>query len=197
MKGKAMRHRLLSFVAVFLFATLVSAQIGEGERLRVETRLAIIFKALTYDHNFKDRYDYAVRMGIVGYSRNKKSMIVAKEVIKSIESKPNQRMKGLEIQAVPLFTKEAKNLKTMIEENEINLLYLSPDLQGLETAVFELSFRNEIPVVTGERTHVHEGAAMAVIKQDGKPRILVNPRVSVKQGIDFDARFLRLAEIVR
>lgn len=185
-------------MAILALSLLVSRPAGAADqRLPVKVRVAILFKTLTYDLNLKIRCPRGLHIGVVGRLGNESSMSIAKETIVEIKTNAGKKVKGLGILVEPLMVAGMEGLKKAVEEKEINMLYLSPGLSNMLEPIVKFAKQNKIVLLTGESKHVQKGAAVGAVLRNKKPKILVHLKSAGAQGAKFDARLLRLVEVVK
>lgn len=170
---------------------------GDDDRLPVKLRVAILFKALSYDRNLEKRCPGGLRIGVVGLASNGESVAVARETAGAISASAIRKVKGLSIRAEVLEVDGAAAVRTAVKQKNLNTLYLGPGLGAQLEGILRLAREQKILVMSGETDHVQAGVALGVVQRDRKPRILVHTRAASGQGASFDARLLRLAEIVK
>jgi hypothetical protein len=186
--------KILLLVAVVLQAT---PALAADERLPAKMRVAILLKALTYDHNLKTRCAGGLRIGVVSLSGNETSASVATETLSEIRANAGKKVKGLGISVVSIGIASIDQLKNSVSSNNVNTLYLSPGLGGLLGPILDFAREKKILVLTGEAPHVKSGAAIGAVLRDQKPKILVHLKAADRQGAKLDARLLRLVEVVQ
>lgn len=185
-------------IAAALSILLVSnPAAGSDQRLPVKVRVAILFKTLTYDLNLKSRCPGGLRIGVVGRAGNENSLSIAKETIEEIKANSGKKVKGLGISVEPVIVSGLDGIKKAVEEKEINMLYLSPGMTNLLEPIIKYASQNKIVLLTGESKHVKAGAAVGAVLRDKKPKILVHLKSAGEQGAKFDARLLRLIEVIK
>ena len=170
---------------------------AQDRRLPVKTRVAILLKALTYDHNLKARCEGGVRIGVVGLSGNETSMTIATETYKEIKSKSGKKVSGLSIETTQITAASAADIAAVVNSNQLNNLYFAPGLEPMMNATLKLSRRKKILTLSGESGHAQTGVAIIVVLRGKKPKILVNTEAATQQGAALDARLLRLAEVIQ
>jgi ABC-type uncharacterized transport system substrate-binding protein len=197
MRRLSARIRVLpsAIAAVIMLVSHTAA--AADQRLPVKVRIAIIFKTLTYDLNLKSRCPKGLRIGVVGRSGSESSMSVARETIEEIKANAGKRVKGLSISVKQLTVSGMVGVKRAVEEQDLNLLYLSPGISSLLEPIIRYAKQNNIVLLTGESEYVKAGAAVGAVLRDKKPKILVHLRAAGEQGAKFDARLLRLVEVVK
>jgi hypothetical protein len=162
-----------------------------------DVRVAVLFKVLTYDKNLKTRSLGKVRIGIVSLQENARSQSDARKMMQAIHASPNRTIKGLPILATSIVLPNAEDLAQQIDKHDLNHVYLSPGLDAILPAVLVTARRESIPLLTGEETYVRAGAALGVVLRNNRPRILIHAEGAKAQGAQFDARVLRLADVLQ
>jgi len=183
-------------ISLFLLLNTIPVRAAD-KRLPVRTRVAILLKALTYDHNLKSRCSGGLRIGVIGLAGDDTSLSIAKETFKEIMGKSAIKVSGLKITAELITASAPADIANAVSSKNLNLLYLSPRLKPMLNAVFKLARKKKILVLSGESGHAQSGAAITAIMRDTKPKILVNAESAAWQGAALDARLLRLAEVVQ
>ena len=170
---------------------------GGDERLPVKLRVAILFKTLSYDRNLEKRCPDGLRIGVVGLASSSESLADARETAGEIGASNIRRVKGLSIHAEVLEIDRAAAVRTAVEQKKLNALYLGPGLAAELEGILRMAREQKILVMSGETDYVQAGVALGVVLRGRKPKILVHSRAASEQGASFDARLLRLAEIVK
>jgi hypothetical protein len=184
--------------ALLVSILLVSQPVrAADQRLPVKVRVAILFKTLTYDLNLKSRCPEGLRIGVVGRIGNETSMAIAKETVEEIKANSGKKVKGLGISVEPVMVAAMDGLKKAIDEKEINMLYLSPGMSNLLDPIVKFAAQKKIVLLTGESDQVKKGVAVGAVLRDKRPKILVHLKSAGEQGAKFDARLLRLIEVVK
>ena len=191
--------RILGWAIAAVLSILVVSRpaAGEDQRLPVKVRVAILFKTLTYDLNLKSRCPGGLHIGVVGRIGNENSLSIAKETIEEIKANSGKKVKGLSISVEPVIVAGLDGIKKAVDEKEINLLYLSPGMTNLLDPIIKYAAQNKIVLLTGEGEQVKQGVAVGAVLRDKKPKILVHLKSAGEQGAKFDARLLRLIEVVK
>lgn len=188
---------LLAWLASFLMLSSPVPASAEDQRLPVKTRVAILFKALTYDHNLKSRCLGGLRIGVIGLATDDTSLSVARETVQEIQLKSAIKVSGLGISADLILATTPDDITNAVVSRKLNILYLSPRLKPMLGAIFRLAGKKKVLVLSGESGHAQSGAAISAVMRETKPKILVNTEAAALQGAALDARLLRLAEVVQ
>jgi len=187
----------ITAAAISLFLLLSAPALAQDKRLPVKTRVAILLKALTYDHNLKTRCTGGLRIGVVGLAGNDTSMSIAGETYNEINSKRDKKVSGLSISAIQITASSAADITSAVTDSKLNNLYFATGLEPMIEGVLKLSRKRKILTMSGESGHSQSGVAIIVVMRDKKPKILVNTEAASQQGAALDARLLRLAEVIQ
>jgi|GEM_PF-1257762 len=197
MKAKAGIPCIIS-AAISIFLLLGPLPAGaEDKRLPVKTRVAILLKALTYDHNLKSRCSGELRIGVVGLAGNDTSMSIASDAYREIKSKSGKKVSGLSIKTIQITATAPADIKAEVTSKQLNTLYFAPGLEPMMNATLKLARKKKILALSGESGHAQSGGAIIVVMGDKKLKILVNTEAATQQGAALDARLLRLAEVIQ
>ncbi len=197
MRRLTARIRILpsAIAAVIILASPTAG--AADQRLPVKVRMAILFKTLTYDLNLKSRCPKGLNIGVVSRAGSESSTSVARETIEEIKANAGKKVKGLGISVMPLMVSGMDGVRRAVEEHDLNMLYLSPGISSLLEPIIKYAKQKNIVLLTGESEYVKAGAAVGAVLRDKKPKILVHLRAAGDQGAKFDARLLRLVEVVK
>lgn len=170
---------------------------AEDERLPVKLRVAILFKALSYDQNLEKRCGGELRIGVIGLESDTGSMEIVRETVDEIRANAIHRVNGLPIHVEALGIDRVAAVKAAVEQKNLNALYLGPGLAGKMPGILRFARREKILVMSGEPGHVQAGVALGVVQRGRKPKIQIRTGAAKAQGAVFDARLLRLGEIIK
>jgi len=88
-------------------------------------------------------------------------------------------------------------IKKAVNDRKINMLYLSPGISNLLDPIIKFAAQKKVVLLTGEGDQVKKGVAVGAVLRNKKPKILVHLKSAGAQGAKFDARLLRLIEVVK
>lgn len=182
-------------LALFLTCGRLTAAEPDGQRLPPRLRVAILFKALSYDKNLKRRCGSSVRVGVL-HGSSESDRRDARSVVEEIQSHARPKINEMPIKVVDLEAHDRAGIQTALTESGANTVYLGAGLDHLLPVIRVMASRHNIALVTGEAGYLTKGASLGAVLQNTKPKILVHSANAREQGLDFDARLLRLAEVV-
>jgi len=197
MRRMGAKIRLCSTALLVSFLFFPHPVKASDQRLPVKVRVAILFKTLTYDLNLKSRCPDGLRIGVVGRIGNENSMSIAKETVAEIKANSGKRVKGLTISVEPVMVTAMDGIKKAVNDRKINMLYLSPGISNLLDPIIKFAAQKKVVLLTGEGDQVKKGVAVGAVLRNKKPKILVHLKSAGAQGAKFDARLLRLIEVVK
>ncbi|MFC1654183.1 hypothetical protein ACFL2F_00110 [Myxococcota bacterium] len=185
-------------VSLILTFSLFYGQLAraEDQRLPAVHRVAILLKMLTYDQRLKLRCRNGIRIGVIGVSKDKDSMAVAQETFQAMEKGKGKRIEGLPLTVDIVEIKDSKDVWKAVDKKSLNILYLSPGLEGMLKKISGFAQAKKILLITGEAEHLKSGAALGAVLRGEKPKILLHQKAAVSQGADFDVRMSRIVERV-
>jgi hypothetical protein len=169
---------------------------AEDQRLPAVHRVAILLKMLTYDQKLKLRCRGGIRIGVVGVSKDKDSMAVAKETFKAMEKGKGKRIEGLTLTIDMVEISDAKDVWKAVDKKKLNILYLSPGVDDMLKKISGFAKAKKILLITGESKHLRAGAALGAVLRGEKPKILLHGKAAASQGAEFDIRMSRIVEQV-
>lgn len=186
---------LVSLVLIFSFFYGQLAR-AEDQRLPAVHRVAILLKMLTYDQRLKLRCRKGIRIGVIGVSKDKDSMAVAQETFQAMEKGKGKRIEGLPLTVDMVEIKDTKDVWKAVDKKNLNILYLSPGLEGMLKKISGFAQAKKILLITGEAEHLQSGAALGAVMRGEKPKILLHQKAAASQGAEFDIRMSRIVERV-
>jgi TonB family protein len=167
------------------------------ERLPAKVRINLLLTSLTYDHNLQNRCPDGLRIGVVALAGNSSSLAEANETYSAIQAVAGKKIKGLGFHVDKVTVSSVQDLKSSVASKKLNTLYIASGFTDLLGPVVEMARKNKIVLIAGEPEYVPGGVAIGAVKRDQKPKLLVHVESAVAQGANFDARLLRLAEVVQ
>lgn len=190
-----MTRRILVILLFPVFLCQVVRAGDQPARLPPRLQVAILFKALSYDNNLRKRCGLSLRIGVLHGARQE-DRDDARQMVREIQANTGRTVKGLALQVVDLEVRDIDQLDEALVEHGVNTVYLGTGLDHLVSGMHEMAARRNLVLMTGDARHVMEGASLGAVLQGTKPRILIHLERAREQGLEFDARLLRLADVV-
>lgn len=163
----------------------------------VKLQLALFFKILSYDRNLKARVGNEIVIGIV-YERDfRKSLRVKEELVNLLNNASAKKLQGIPIQYVSIEISDKTDLTSIISQNHVDILYISPVHGAAIRKIRAASRAKQILTLTGVPDYVESGVAVGIGIKGSKPLIIINLPASKAQGADFTSQLLKLAKVIK
>lgn len=190
-----MPHRCSALVLLAAVASGAAARADDA--LPVEQRLTVLLTTLAHDRNLTERSGDGLRIGVVYRDGSAPSSQDANEVRAAFQALAGKQVRGLPFVAVRTGVTSAEDLKAAIAQHQLNVIYLCVDLGDLDRPLLLQAGGSGVMALSGSAEHVAQGAVVAAVLRDSKPKLIVNLRAAKAQKVDFDSRLLRMAEVVQ
>lgn len=189
------RRRLLAGVLVLLCLVAGTARGAEVEEVNPGLAAQLFLKILGYDRNLVPRAGGRLVLAIVYRENNAES----EHIRDGIQAAFQERATRVQVQGktvtVTTIPYDAKNLTKRLESAGATILYVTPGIDDQAGAVPAAALALKAPTLTGRRSLLDGGLAIAVVTNDDKPGIVINLPVAKALGMDLDPNLLRLAEL--
>lgn len=192
---------VLGTMGMLLGALLVfplSPLLAEEMPVPIEIQVPLIMKILTFDRNFDQTFETEVNIGIV-YAPGDFASLQAREHLTAwFDQSANKTLKKRPVKYIALAYTTTGEMEEAVTFHQINLLYITPGNAHHLTALLSISQTYQIITATGVPDYVEQGVSIGLgVKEDRKPKIQINLPSSKSEGIDFEAKLLKLAEVIR
>lgn len=189
------RRRLLASVLVLLGLVAGPARAAEVEEVNPGLAAQLFLKILGYDRNLVPRSGGRLVLAIVYRESNAES----ERIRDGIQAAFQERASRVQVQGktvtVTTIPYDAKNLTKRLESAGATILYVTPGIDDQAGAVPAAALALKAPTLTGRRSLLDGGLAIAVVTNEDKPGIVINLPVAKALGMDLDPNLLRLAEL--
>jgi len=189
-------HRLL-LVTVITCGVIPPSASADNGNVPPELQAKLFLTALTYDKNLEKRADSLVNIGIVYFTDALQSKKEAEAFSKTLEKFKDKKISGRNFTTVVLAYNGNGDLKKKIVDKQIDVVFISRGEKQQVEKLLKLTQAEKILSCTSKAEYVTTcGVTMAVGLKDNKPKIYLNLSSAKREGADFSAKFLRVAEIV-
>jgi hypothetical protein len=189
-------HHILLITVITCGITPPSASADNGS-VPPELQAKLFLTALTYDKHLEKRAHAQVDIGILYFPEFAQSREEALNFSKILEGFKDKKISGRSFQTVILTYEGNGGLKKKIVDEHIDVLFIARGEKKLIEEVLKLTQSEKILSCTSKAEYVSNcGVTMAVALKDNKPKIYLNLSSAKREGADFSAKFLRVAEIV-
>jgi hypothetical protein len=186
------------FIAILLVITIfANYSLAEDKEVPLNLQVKHLFTALNYDNNFKTRTEDTLNIGILYFSDKTNSRREALKLFKALKAYKNKEANNLKM-STSLFSYDSiRSLESILTIEKLDLLYISSGRKSIIRNVTKVTQSKQVFSFTSHPEYVSEcGVSMAVGYKENNPKIHLNHSSAKAEGADFNAKFLRIANIV-
>ena len=192
---KSLYHILL--VAVLTCGVIPPSASADNGNVPPELQAKLFLTALTYDKNLEKTDTAELNIGLLYFPGSAQSKEEVLTFSKTLEGFKDKKISGRSFHTVILTYEDNGGLKKKIVDEHIDVLYIAQGEKKLVLSVLKVTQSEKILSCTSKAEYVTTcGVTMAVGLKDNKPKIYLNLSSAKREGADFSAKFLRVAEIV-
>jgi len=183
-------------IAFIWFLLLVGFPLtaARADSIPPELEMAIHLKILSFDSGLKERATASTISIAILHPADRKG--AASDVVTAVAglSEKGVTVHGKKVRAVaiPISADLADRL------SGISVLYIIDDV-GSDTvsAIARIAVSRKLPLLSGDRSYLASGGAVAVVEKNNKPGIVVHAGNAKECGMVLDSKLLRLAEVIK
>jgi hypothetical protein len=162
--------------------------------LDVERQAMLLVNVLTYDRAQKERLRKGFTVGVLYQSRVQRSALVAGEFTKALPRAVGTIPGRVRIVKVEMGARG--KLARQLLDLKIAVVYVTP-LRAVDMAVVaDICAAGRILSFTGVQEYVRKGVGVGLVREKGKPFVLVNLAATRAVGSKFSSQLLRMARVV-
>lgn len=182
----------IALICVLLLGLLPTT--ARADIISADLEMAIHLKILSFDAGLKARATGNTIVIAVLHGPDHRS--AATEYVNAVTAMGNKGTtvhgKRVRASALPVTLDLADRL------SGVSALYLVDGL-GSESiaAIARIASARKLPLLSGNRSYLSSGAAIAVVEKSNKPAIVIHARNAKAYGMVLDSKLLRLAEVVK
>ena len=185
---------ILTFITIGVIPPSVSADNGS---VPPDLQAKLFLTALTYDKNLEKTDTTELNIGLLYFPESAQSREETLTFSTTLEGFKDKKISGRSFHTVILTYEDNGGLKKKIVDEHIDVLFIARGEKQLVEAVLKVTQSEKILSCTSKAEYVTTcGVTMAVGLKDNKPKIYLNLSSAKREGADFSAKFLRVAEIV-
>lgn len=195
--GRALRAWLAASVLALLSLVAGVTNAGEVEEVNPDLAAQLFLKILSYDRNLVTRAGGRLVLAIVYRPESPESERIRDGVQAAFQDRVGKfpiQGRSVAVTTVPF---DAKLMTKRLQAVGATIIYATPGLDDQTGAVAAAAQLLRAPTLTGRRSLLEAGLAIAVVTNEDRPGIIVNLPVSKALGMDLDPNLLRLAEVKR
>ena len=188
---------------MFIIATLLvvtifaNYTIAEDKEVPFNLQVKNLFTALEYDKNFSIRTDDTLIIGILYFPEEPNSIKEALALYKALKTYKSKTLDNLQMSSFLFSCSSISSLESIISIDKIDLLYISLGRKSIIRNMTKVTQSKKVFSFTSYPDYVSEcGVSMAVGYEDDNPKIYLNLSSAKAEGADFNAKFLRVANII-
>lgn len=183
---------VLALLSVTIPGNLAAQEMG----LPVESQWSLFDRILAFDRTFKDRTRDQLVVGVLFQEANRASRNARNDILEASLSVPSRMLRSETIRFVSLEASTAGELRRRLEQEGVDILYVTPLRAHDIAAVSQVSGDLGVVTMTGVREYVEDGIGLGLGMRGGRPEILVNLDVCRKAGMDLSSELLKLATVL-
>jgi hypothetical protein len=161
-----------------------------------EEQVNLLLRALTFDRALDERVGDTLRVLVLCDADEKASVRQALAILDALDARARKgRVAGRVLRASLFAYTSPESLLLQLKSFRGSALYLSPGLEEHLAEILEVSRAQRVATLAGIDDYVFDGASVGVLERHRRP-LLINLPASRAEGIRFDHRLLRLAEVI-
>ena len=161
-----------------------------------DLQAAIFSRVLSFDRALKGRVGKTVTIGILFLSSSEESKESRQRMLRAFDGLEKD-IQGLPFRLTSHPYRDARQLGTWIDENEIDVVYVTEGLEAELGDVRDVVKQKKVATLCPVRAYVEEGLAIAVIAHKNRPQLVVNLPAARGAGMDLDPKVLQLAQVLK
>jgi len=162
-----------------------------------ELQAKLFLTALTYDKNLEKKDTAELNIGLLYFPESAQSREEILNFSRTLEGFKDKKISGRSFHTVILTYEDNGGLKKKIVDEHIDVLFIARGVKQLVHEVLKVTQSEKILSCSSKAAYVTTcGVTMAVGLKENKPKIYLNLSSAKREGVDFSAKFLRVAEIV-
>jgi preprotein translocase subunit SecD len=170
--------------------------LADDHEAEAKNTALLALRILSYDHNLKARAGDRVTVLVVSHDDDDSSERVRDELVGALNEMKRVRVAGMPIAAVSLTYSDAKGLADRLEQTHPAAVFVCPGLDGAVASISAATRRASALTLTHSEAAVNRGLSVAIVRRDGKDRIIINLPAARAEGARLDAGLLQLATII-
>ena len=183
------------FLIIFNFS-FITTTLSQNISVPVNVQFTLFSKILAYNRNLKQQVGTEINIGIIYQKKFKTSLNIKDELIEIIKTSAIQKIANIPFHYTTIDV-ENSDIINEITMHHINILYITPLRAFKLKLLTDISRDNKIITITGVPQYAEDGISISVDLKGQKPEILINLTAAKAEGINFSAKLLKLAKIIK
>ena len=170
---------------------------ADNGTIPVDLQAKLFLTALTYDKNLEKHDSTQLDIAILYFPWSAKSKEAALSFSKTLEMFKDKKISGRSFTVFLLTYNGDFGLKEKLADRHVDVLFIAGGEEPMVRETTKITQTEKILSCSNKAAYVTTcGVTMAVGLKDNKPKIYLNLTSAKREGADFSAKFLRVAEIV-
>ncbi|HYX39704.1 MAG TPA: YfiR family protein [Oligoflexus sp.] len=159
---------------------------------------AIIFlKVLKFDRSLEARVKSDFTIGIVHIDGSESSKEHCKEIAGKFKEKiGSEKLHGKSVRLVEIAMPATADPAVVFDAKDLNALYVCKNMGEPASKLLLMAKEKKVLTYSDSRDYLDKGLSIGIKLESGKPKIIINKKVSDEMGASFDPRLLQLAEVL-
>lgn len=192
-----MTRRAIGVLAVALVLGLaVPPRSARAYDASAQNKAVLILRILSYDHNLRMRAGDRVTVLVLHHAYEERSLRAREEIVGSLKQMQRVKVAGLPISIVSMPYSDAGGLQNRLAQTRPAAVFVCPGLEADVAAISAITRRASALTIATSEPDVRRGLSIAIVRRDGRDRIIINVAGARAEGARLDAGLLQLATIV-
>lgn len=195
-RGARRAQRAIGVVAAFALALGAPHSSASAYDASAQNKALLILRILSYDHNLRTRAGERVTVLVLHHPYEETSLRAREELVGSLKKMQRVKVAGLPINVASFAYSDTRGLESRLALTRPAAVFVCPGLEGEVGSISAVTRRASALTVTTSEPDVRRGLSVAIVRSEGKDRIIINVPAARAEGARFDAGLLQLATIV-
>jgi hypothetical protein len=174
-----------------------SPALADNSIIPFDLQAKLFLTALTYDKNLEKRGGDELTIGLLYFPEVSQSKEYTLQFSQALKEFKDKKVRGLGIITVLLSYTTTDALTSDISRHNIDILYIGTGTKNLVKEITGVTQSKGVLSFASTATYVTDcGVSLAVGLKGGRPKLYLNLPSSKKEGADFGAKLLRVADVV-
>jgi hypothetical protein len=195
-RGARRASRAIGVVAAFALALGAPHWSASAYDASSQNKALLILRILSYDHNLRMRAGERVTVLVLHHPYEESSLRAREELVGSLKKMQRVKVAGLPINVVSAAYADSRGFESRLAQTRPAAVIVCPGLEGDLGSISTVTRRASALTISTSEPDVRRGLSVAIVRRDGKDRIIINVPAARAEGARFDAGLLQLATIV-
>jgi len=180
---------ILKMILIF---SLLSISWGQ-DILDMKKASEFLIKSLTFDRNFERRSGKKFTLAVI-YMDNEAESV--RNALSNLENAAKSEWKDRDVEVKSIkFESVAKILKS-IKKEKINCIFIHESMAKALSSIQQVTRGKKIPSLTFSEKFVEQGVSIGIYNKNNKPKLIINRKASIVEGINFTPNLFKIAKLV-